>query len=213
MPELNTNTPIIYTLLRQEYLYNLKRNVGSYTPCAIFGAASVQGRAIGFHAMLNVGALIYRLPISAFTSTQHAEHLPLDYLQLWDCLSPRVTCVEYKFLRGMAVAVLMKDKETRTGVYLFTLDWHGNSLSDNPGEGGHKCAHVIHLDCGCYCAQPNNRIRWYEPSFITAPFPSPPDYETNNIVWSVENKGGRWATEDSDRMFYSISTEKDLDGK
>lgn len=154
--------------------------------------------------MLNNGALIYRLPLSAFVHSVTAPDLPLDYLQLWDCFSAHMTCIEYSFLRGMRVDVLMKDRTVEEGTYLYTLDWYGNSLADNPGEGGHKCAHLIQLKNGCYAAQPNNRLRWYEPSFITAPFPQRPDYETNNTVFSCENKGPKWVTENTDRMFYDL---------
>lgn len=213
MPELNVDTPILYCHLRSEYLYNGKREEGklyppnSFVPCAVFGVASVQGRALGFHCMLNNGALIYRLPISAFVHRTDAPDLPLHYLQLWDCFSPHITMIEYSFLRGMRVDVVLKDHSVEQGIYQFTLDWHGNSLSDNPGEGGHKCAHIIALNNGCYAAQPNNRIRWFEPSFITAPFPERPDFETNNRVWSVENQGPKWVTEDSDRMYYDVHQE------
>lgn len=205
MSELNVNVPITYCLLRAEYLYNGNpARKGMVIPCAIFGASSLQGRAIGFHCMLDHGALIYRLPISAFVHKMNAPDLPLDYLELWDCLSPQMTCTEYEFLAGMRVDVTLKDKTVEPGIYLYTLDWHGNSLSDNPGEGGHKCAHIIQLENGCYAAQPNNRLRWYEPSFITAHFPEKPDYQTNNRIFSVENKGPKWVTGNDNKLFYDI---------
>lgn len=203
--ELNTDVPVTYCKLRAEYLYNGTKRHKELIPCAVFGASSVQGRAIGFHCMLNNGALIYRLPISAFVHKDDAPDLPLDHLELWDCFSPHMVALEYEFLRGLRVDVILKDRVTYPGIYLYTLDWHGNALSENPGEGGHKCAHILQLENGCYAAQPNNRIRWSEPSFITAPF-GRPDYETNNRVWSVENKGGKWATENTDKMFYDILT-------
>lgn len=155
--------------------------------------------------MLNNGALIYRLPISAFVHKREAPLIELSYLELWDCFSSNICVTEFSYLRAMRVDVVLKDRSVHAGIYNFTIDWHGNSLSDNPGEGGHKCAHIIALDNGCYCAQPNNRIRWHEPSFITMPFPDKPDYETNNTVWSVENKGDRWVTENSDRLFYDVN--------
>lgn len=207
MAELNVDVPVTYCSLRAEYLYNLKKGHGTLVPCAVFACSSVSGRAIGFHCMLDNGALIYRLPISAFVHKPDAPELPLDYLELWDCLSPYVVSIEYGFLRAMSCDVVLKDRTVAPGIYCFTLDWYGSDIADNPGEGGHKCAHVIALDSGCYAAQPNNRIRWHEPSFITAPFPEKPDYETNNLVWSVENKGPRWKTEASDRMFYGLNVE------
>lgn len=206
--ELNVDVPIMYSNLRMEYLYNLKAHHGELIPCAVFGASSIQGRAIGFHCMLHNGAVIYRMPISAFVHKADAPIMSLEILELWDCLSSTMTCTEYSFLKGLRVDVILKNKQVEQGNYLFTLDWYGSSLSDNPGEGGHKCAHIIQLWNGCYAAQPNNRIRWYEPSFVTVPMLTRPDYETNNLVFSVENKGDKWTTEDSPRMFYEVHDDR-----
>lgn len=202
MSELNADVPVTYCKLRAEYLYNGQRRQGTFIRCAVFGVSSVQGRALGFHCMLENGALIDRLPISAFVHKDDAPDVPLHYLELWDCLSSHVTAHEFAFLRGLRCDVLLKDRRWEPGLYQFTLDWHGSPLADNPGEGGHKCAHVIALDNGCYAAQPNNRLRWHEPSFITVPFPERPDYQTNDRVWAVESQGPKWATEDSPRQFY-----------
>lgn len=207
MPELNTNIPLTVCKLRAEYLYNGTKHAGELIPCLLFGAASVPGHAIGFHCMLHNGALIYRLPISAFVHRDDAPNIPLEHLELWDCLSEIMSCIEYEFLAGLRCDVLLRDRTWHEGVYRFTLDWHGSALADDPGEAGHKCAHVIALHNGCFAAQPNNRIKWYEPSFITVPFPERPDYETNNTLWRVENKGPKWVTENTERMFYDVGEE------
>lgn len=210
MPELNVNTPLVYCSLRSTYLYNGKPapKGESLIPCVVFAAASLPGRAIGFHCMLHNGALIERLPISAFVHREDAPEIPLEYLELWDCFSYNITCIEYTYLKELRADVLLKDRSVERGVYLFTLDWYGSSLADNPGEGGHKCSHIVQLENGCYAAQPNNRIAWHEPSFITQPMLERPMYETNNQVWSVENKGPKWKTENSDRLFYNITQEE-----
>jgi len=213
MPELNVDTPLLYCQLRASYLYNGKPapDGTAFIPCVVFGATSIPGRALGFQCLLHNGALVDRLPLAAFVHREEAPELPLDYLQLWDCFSPWMVCLEYAHLRGLRVDVVLKDRSVQEGTYQFTFDWYGSSSADNPGEGGHKCAHLIALANGCYVAQPNNRLRWYEPSFITAPFPQRPDYETNNRVWSVENKGAKWVTEPTDRQFYDI-VRPDQDG-
>lgn len=108
---------------------------------------------------------------------------------------------EYSSIRGISCDVILKDKKWYSGEYMFTLSWFGNSLSEDSGDGGFKRAHIIKLDNGCYAAQPNNRIRWYEGSFITKPFPKNPDYVTNSHNWKCED-GKKWATEDTDKYFY-----------
>ena len=66
MAYLNANTPVIYAQIRREYLYDLKKHHGEAEDCIIFGMASITGRPILFHAIMENGAVFYRLPISAF---------------------------------------------------------------------------------------------------------------------------------------------------
>jgi hypothetical protein len=46
---------------------------------------------------------------------------------------------------------------------------------------------IIALDNGNFAAQPNNRIQWFCPAFIT-PFTDKPDYLTNTGIWKVERE-------------------------
>lgn len=212
MPELNSDIPIFDCLIRKEYLYDLQRHHGEYLSGTIFGLASVAGRAIGFHALTEDGAQIARLPVSAFVFEEHEPHLPLHHLQLWDCFSYNVAVQDFEYLHEMRVQVILRDKQIFEGSYMFTVDWFGNNASEEPGEGGHKNAHVIRLDCGCIAAQPNNRILWHEPANITSPCDlkkgERPDYLINTQKWKCEIDS-KWTVEDSYRMFYD---DKDLDG-
>src|SRR5271169_5161469 len=79
---------------------------------------------------------------------------------------------------------------------MFTIDWCESEDAEEAGDGGHKCAHLIALDNGNFAAQPNNRIQWFCPAFVT-PFQEKPDYVTNTRVWKVERE-----TETSDGFFY-----------
>lgn len=205
---LNVDVPIFPAYVRMEHLYDMTAHADEFVECYVFGVTSIPARAIGFHIMLNNGAQIDRLPICALVHKRTAPRIPLDFLQLWDCFSYDVTCLRYDYLTGLRCATILKDKTWHEGVYEFTLDWHGSSIADDPGEGGHKSAHIIRLDNGCFAAQPNHRMRWYEPSFITKPFPIRPDYKTNSYTWTCENKGGKWVTSDDDRQFYDLVTEK-----
>jgi len=66
MSYLNANIPVVYAQIKKEYLYDLTRHVGEVEDCIIFGITSLTGRAILFHAIMENGAVFYRLPISAF---------------------------------------------------------------------------------------------------------------------------------------------------
>ena len=66
MAYLNANIPVMYSQIRREYLYDLKDHRGEVEDCIIFGISSIAGSAILFHAIMENGAVFYRLPISAF---------------------------------------------------------------------------------------------------------------------------------------------------
>ena len=97
MAYLNANIPLQYSQIRREYLYDLTRHHGEVEDCIIFGMASITGRPILFHAIMENGAVFYRLPISAFIQRGYnIKEIPrprLDELELWNCFSyyPAVT--------------------------------------------------------------------------------------------------------------------------
>ena len=66
MAYLNANIPATYAQIRREYLYDCKKHHGEVEDCIIFGLSSITGHAILFHAIMENGAIFYRLPITAF---------------------------------------------------------------------------------------------------------------------------------------------------
>ena len=65
MSYLNANIPVEYAQIRREYLYDLKKHHGEVEDCIIFGVTCITGRALLFHAIMENGAIFYRLPITA----------------------------------------------------------------------------------------------------------------------------------------------------
>lgn len=195
------DTPQFYCLVRSEYLYDLRSHRGEFIPCLVYAVDSVESRATGFEILTDIGALFSRLPISALVHRMDAPNLPLDWLQLWGNFSYDIEAIEHQSLRHLRVRTLLKDRKWYDGRYLFTLRWKGSKLAEDPGEGGFKTGEVLQLDNGCYAIQPKNRIRVYEPSFVTKPFPEKPDFLTNSHTWLCESTD-KWATESSDRYFY-----------
>lgn len=196
MPTLNVNIPRFYCLLRKEFLYDGQSHFGEFIKVCVFGVSSVYGRALGFHVLTEHGAVIWRLPIHSLCHKAEAPKRPLDWLQFWDCFSHEVACTVFERLADSRVRVQLRDKSWEGGQYLFTLDWYGHEDAEEAGDGGHKCAHVIALDDGNFAAQPNNRIQWFCPAFVT-PFKEKPDYVTNTSVWKVERE-----TETTAGFFY-----------
>ncbi len=66
MAYLNVNVPPTSAQIRREYLYDLKKHHGEVEDCIIFGLTSLGGRAILWHALMENGAIFYRLPLNAF---------------------------------------------------------------------------------------------------------------------------------------------------
>ena len=65
MAYLNANIPVEYAQIRKEYLYDLKSHHGEVEDCIVFGLMPLQ-KSILFHAIMENGAIFYRLPITAF---------------------------------------------------------------------------------------------------------------------------------------------------
>ena len=78
MAYLNANIPVTYSQIKREYLYDLKEHHGEVEDCIIFGLASITGRPILFHAIMENGAVFYRLPISAFIQRDMTQKKFLD---------------------------------------------------------------------------------------------------------------------------------------
>ena len=216
MAYLNANIPVTYAQVRREYLYDLKDHFGEVEDCIIFGMASITGYAILFHAVMENGAVFYRLPISAFIQrgfdVKKVPRMRLDELELWNCFSYYPAITTYDILSGQSGKYIGKDKRWYHGNYLFTVDWghpEGNIVDTDHSEipHEHKCAHILALENGNYAAQPNNRLIWNIPSF-TVKDEIPTDWKVQTSDWTVENSR-RWTTEDSDKFFYGIEENKD----
>ena len=122
MAYLNANIPVIYSQIRREYLYDLKEHHGEVEDCIIFGLASITGRPILFHAIMENGAVFYRLPISAFIQRGFDEKKFLDIdLTSWSCGIALVTILavtSFDILDGQSGKYIGKDKK-----------WHPRCLS------------------------------------------------------------------------------------
>ena len=211
MAYLNANIPVMYAQIRREYLYDLKSHHGEVEDCVVFGIASITGRPILFHAVMENGAIFYRLPISAFIQRgfdiKKVPRTRLDQLELWNCFSYYPAITNYDILDGQSGKYIDKNKKWNVGSYLFTVDWappESNIVDTDHSEipHEHKCAPILALDVGNYAAQPNNRLIWSIPSF-TVKDEVPVDWKVQTSEWNVEDTS-KWKTEDSDNYFYNI---------
>ena len=206
------NIPPIECYIRKEYLYNLEQGHGELIAGTAFGIKSLQGNALLFLVMTDIGAVYDKIPISALVplNKKDSPHLEFHVLQLWDCFSYNAYVTQFMFLKNKRCQVFLKNKEKIEGIYRFTIDWHGDSsqhistsFAEEPSQ--HKSAHVIELQSGHFCAYPNNRILWAEPSSVSKPFKNIPDYKLNMQVYCCESHD-KWATNESDNFMYNVET-------
>lgn len=211
MSKLNANIPPIECYVRKEYLYNLESHHGELVEATAFAVRSCQGQALLFYVMLaDTGAVYDKVPISALLDFDgdKESHLSYHVLQLWDCFSYDLSVTQFMFLKGKRAQIFLKNKQKAEGIYKFTVDWYANgaeemstSYAEEPSQ--HKCAHVFLLENGQYCAYPNNRILWNEPSMVSEPFKHKPDYKLNMQRFHCESHD-KWACDDTDNFFYEI---------
>lgn len=178
----NVPTPF-YALVRDEYLYDHQTGHGDFTPCLVYGLSSIPGRAWGLSVLLNNGALVQHLPISAISFTPEPEKYPLDHLQVWACYGWNFATHQFSAFTEMAVKVYLKNGVWETGRYLFTAAPYDDMYSNAPDQ--HKHFNFVQLDCGALASLPGNRMFIYDSSFVTIPTERP-KYKTNTHVWHVE---------------------------
>lgn len=187
---MNVNVPVWECLVRSEFLYNFEKpdDAPDFTPAIVVGAASIPGRALGFHVILDNGAQFGRLPVWALV---HQE-APKPYLfreadfQLWDCPSEKCEVIVYDAIEGCKARVRFSDGSFGEGFYRMTFDWWGSATSEGAGDLGWKCAHLIELDTGTYTLQPNNRCQFQLREWTGPEFPAIPHYKTMQQTFSVE---------------------------
>ena len=193
MAQLNANTPYIECKIRKEFI-GLEEDL----PGFIFGVKSVINYPMLFHFQSNIGAIMWNMPISAFQHLDdynvlsNDEQKRLSLLESWDCQSNAISVTCFKFLQHKRVDVFCRDGEWRSGIYHFTIDDYEtdpNSVNVGYSEDlDSKCFHFIEMDCGNFCIQPNNLLRWHNADFIK-PYSkeTPPKIKINNPRMSSED--------------------------
>jgi len=201
---LNANIPSLKLLVRRSWLTKNDLDEHTYDNCYAFAIQSVMGKILTFHIMTDYGMLRSRVPISELFSKPPQKDLPSDFKQLWDCFSENVSVITYEYLSEKRAKIIVKDKSFVWATYLFSVDWYGNPYSDEPTD--YKCGHIFMADDGYLLCQPNNRIFWKDANFITNSFPvSPQTFKVDTKLESVESKGDRWVSENSDSFYYDIN--------
>lgn len=216
MSFLVANIPPIEVFIRKEFLYDFEMKdgkllgFGEYESAHWITTKSIPHQALYFEAFIHeYGALYDKLPIHAYvwkTDIKESEQYPLDWLQLWDCLSYNISVIKKQRLRNDRCEVIMKDKSRANGIYLFTIDTcfsEPNEIdttwSETPNE--HKSYNIIKLDNGQFAAQPNNRIIWKDQSLTPYDKNKVPYFKFSTKQWVCEAKD-KWSSAKATKFNY-----------
>jgi hypothetical protein len=137
------------------------------------------------------GAMWARLPIEALVADIPLKKWPKpmqDHLcQPWDCESREHSVITMDRVSS-SPWICKIDGEFHTGKYLFTVDYTGNDIADDPAQ--HKQSHVLYLTdagkwTGNFVALPNNRVRATSPA-LWRTGEGVPDFAPSQWVHSAE---------------------------
>jgi hypothetical protein len=210
MSYLIASLPPIKCFVKREFLYNFEKGHGELEPAIWVSLKAIRGQVFRIESLLpNYGALYDKLPIHAYVWHQcDPGDLPIDILQLWDCMGYRFTIHEKIGLRNLSVKFLGKDKAWHHGKYLFTVDFCADGADVDTGftetAEEHKSFNFIRLDNGQFACQPNNRCLWYDQSLIPGELKFP-DFQAAQNIWTVDGSQ-KWSADDS--WFYNIEERK-----
>jgi len=201
--------PPIKCFVKREFLYNHTKGFGEFEPAIWVSLKALRGQVFRIESLLpNYGALYDKLPIHAYVWKENeiteSSCLPVDTLQLWDCMGYRFTIIEKIGLRNLGVKFLSKDKLWHFGRYLFTVDFCAEGMDLDTGfteqAEEHKSFNWIMLDNGQFACQPNNRCLWYDQSLIPAETKFP-DFQAAKDFYTVDGTR-KWSA--GNDWFYDI---------
>lgn len=207
--------PPVRCFVKAEYLYDHERGHGDLVKAVWCSVKSIKGEAFRIESYLpDYGALYDKLPISAYCWKPVENELPLDYLQIWDCLSYWVTVVEKPLLKGLRCGFFGKDKQVHHGEFLFTLDTCAPdpripdfTMSETIEE--HKSYNVLKLENGQFALQPNNRMQVFDPAFNPDKLLKP-DFKVATRKYRVEQQA-KWRLGDTTTFTYDDRVESPSD--
>jgi hypothetical protein len=214
MSYIIASLPPLKCFVRREFLYNFTKGQGELEPAIWVSLKALRGQVFRIESLLpNYGALYDKLPLHAYVWREDYEQvvdgdLPIDILQLWDCMGYRFTVLEKIGLRNLGVKFLGKDKAWWHGRYLFTVDFCADGMDVDTGfteqAEEHKSFNFIRLENGQFACQPNNRCLWYDQSLIPAEVKFP-DFQAAKNFYTVDGSR-KWAA--GDDWFYGMEERK-----
>lgn len=204
------NTPALRLWCNKRAVTHRAADDGELLECWLLTVKSVPAQTWMFQAFFPVYAAVYdKLPVSAFCVRDRwpEDALPLSMLVWWDCMARDIQVFTIDFLRNFSVRARLRDKQIRTGRYLFSIE-HCHADPDRPDTGfsecwpEHKSAHLVALDSGQIAICPNNTLLWHDDSLTAYPEPCEFKCYPHQDFPAVENPVAGLKLGDSDDYYY-----------
>jgi hypothetical protein len=151
----------------------------------LLAVKSIAGRPLLFTVYLDAGAAWSGLPITAIYCDRFnpinydAPPLEIEEAQPFSCLEGDINVITYDLLKNAEAKIKIKGEVVKAN-YLFTIDYLGEGLSEDPSQ--HKTHNIFVLDTGQLVAYPNNMILWQDGFFAYSP-DEMPKYKRTNKYW------------------------------
>lgn len=133
-------------------------------PCVIFGVQCRPNRALGFHILLEGGAIYSTVPIHALRHREVQVHPPIHTRQVWDCFGFDFSLTEFPYLREQYLSVINVPGQPEIGGrYWTSLQFYNDGFSETPEQA--KLFHFVLLDDGTIGCYPNTNVIVEDGSF------------------------------------------------
>jgi hypothetical protein len=170
MTLFTVNIPALKVYVRDSYTSGDKTEKG-LTEAYLIAVTTLASRPMLFTVHLSSGALFSRLPINAIICNRFnpdldlstVEEYSLEDSQAYACLDASPQYLELNYFKDYEVLCRIGEEREEVGHYLFTIDYKGSGLVDDPEQ--FKTHNLVALQTGQLVALPNNHVLFYDEFF------------------------------------------------
>ncbi|NBO22330.1 hypothetical protein EBU94_03180 [bacterium] len=179
----NANLPPIRAYIWNRFLFNDNSNYSGKTGGHFVSVRARQNQALQFTVLLDNGVLFTGLPAHAitFVENEYDNSLNLQDCQMWDCISDDIEVFCMETIRYAECEVVPDKIQSKSGIYLFTIDFVGEGFSRHPTHW--KQLHAIKTNDGNFLLYPQYRVIFLDKALFEDS--KLPKYVANTKHWIV----------------------------
>lgn len=179
----NANLPPIRVYIWNRFLFDDNSNYSGKTGGHLVSVRARQNQALQFTVLLDNGALFTGLPAHSITFREDEFNgiLNLPDAQMWDCVSDDIEVYCMETIRYAECVVRTDQIQTKSGMYLFTIDFVGEGFSRHPTHW--KQLHAVQTNDGYLLLYTQYRIIFLDKGISENS--EIPRYQANTKQWIV----------------------------